>query len=691
MSFEPIQIQGLILGVLAWAWFFWLVPERAFAVGIVLQDPPLFFRMASYKLLRLLALLGLAAFGFLLVPPPADLLTVDYALIVQHLLDGLLMGPLLAIVLTLLFFFALPMAVVKYRHKQEEEPGEWLTVTLVFYRWALLGVAIFAAVGWLGEIPILGEPFLAPLNDVVGAALPILAGLFYLLWWGWPSMFVARLAERPEPIAIDALPDVRRWGLPQMLALLVRRKRQQRQHTGGPGQKLCPSCMRPIDQLEFYESLDFDSCPHCGELIPPVFGLRDYIERLADRAVEIIQSRDQQAKTRKAREAERHEQDVIQRILRATLTMAMRERGTDLHLGSDTNRFIIRCRTDGVLFTMLDLDMLLMRPVISTIKVQANLDISERRKPQDGSIKATIDGRKLDLRVNTSPTPDGETASLRLLYEARVLGSLENLGMSHRALRLLHDTIARPHGLVLVTGPTGSGKSTTLYNSLGAIANGKRNIITLEDPIEFNIEGLTQMQVDPRKNFTFASGLRTILRQDPDVIMVGEIRDGETAKMAVDAAMTGHLVFSTLHTIDTISTLDRLLDLGVESHRHAEALVLLVAQRLIRLVCRECAEQHEVSAAELEQMGLAGGPSRLVLKRGVGCELCHQTGYYERAGIYELLQPESELRNLIAQRAPASQLRQVARNHGMRTLLEDGMVKVVLGRTTIEEVVRVTN
>jgi type II secretory ATPase GspE/PulE/Tfp pilus assembly ATPase PilB-like protein len=255
----------------------------------------------------------------------------------------------------------------------------------------------------------------------------------------------------------------------------------------------------------------------------------------------------------------------------------------------------------------------------------------------------------------------------------------------------MEKAIQNPHGLILVTGPTGSGKSTTLYNALSSITDGRRNIITLEDPIEFKIDGLNQMQVEPSKNFTFVTGLRSILRQDPDVIMVGEIRDGETAKMAVDASMTGHLVFSTLHTIDTTTAVGRLHDLGVDPHQHAEALMMIVAQRLVRLICNHCGEEYKVSAEDLAAMGFPGGPEKLVVRRGMGCRLCYSSGYFDREGIYELLEARGTIARMIAERAAPQTIRNEARRLGMRTLLEDGLSKVVLGRTSLEELKRVTS
>jgi type II secretory ATPase GspE/PulE/Tfp pilus assembly ATPase PilB-like protein len=264
--------------------------------------------------------------------------------------------------------------------------------------------------------------------------------------------------------------------------------------------------------------------------------------------------------------------------------------------------------------------------------------------------------------------------------------------MNARNVSLFARLIARPSGLILVTGPTGSGKSTTLYNALESIATGERNIITLEDPIEYKVSGLTQMQINPKKGFTFATGLKTILRQDPDVIMVGEIRDQETAKMAIDAAATGHLVFSTLHAVDTIAVQGRVKDLGIEITRYADVMLLVLAQRLVRLTCPRCSEAEDITREQLAIAGLPGAPQpKYSVVRGKGCPHCHETGYRGREGIYEFFSPNDELRAMMGRGDSLQSLRRRARALGMRTILEDGLTKVLLGRTTLEEVMRVTS
>ena len=668
---KPEKIPSLAAGLVIWAWFFAWAPSRCFKAGIALEDPPIFLKLPPFKWFQRLALLGVIFIA----------LQLDLGKTISEIAPDRLIGPAVAALLSIILLFALPEMTAHGRIQREESPGEWKTPMLVLFRWIWLGLMLLLALPGV-------EEFFGGVSPAVGAGLAVAGALIFLLWWGLPGMAVARLAEDDDPLAISILSTVRWIGLPAWLRFKIQSGSGGKVSAKSGEQKLCPTCMRPIDAIDAYESLKFDACPHCTELIPPVFNIEDYIKHYADRIKELS---DAKASGRKASRPGKHENDIVQRIMRAMLTMAVRDRATDLHLVAEGQSFMVRGRTDGILYTMLDLPEELMRPMISSIKVQCNMDIAERRKPQDGSFKTTTDDKKLDVRVNTSPSPNGETASLRLLYRQEVLGSLDKLGMSRRNHRILKEYITRPHGMILVTGPTGSGKSTTLYNALGAIADGKRNIITLEDPIEFKIDGLNQMQVDASKNFGFASGLRSILRQDPDVIMVGEVRDSETAKMAIDAAMTGHLVFTTLHTIDTTTSIGRLFDLGVDPHRHAEALLLIIAQRLVRLNCRHCLETYEVTSEQFDAMGLAGGPEKMLLKRGIGCPRCHETGYYEREGIYEILTPDDQLRTLICAKSAPAEIRREARRQGMRTLLEDGLTKAILGRTTIDEVMRVTN
>jgi general secretion pathway protein E len=683
MNLSQYQIISMVILFLAWILLFVVAPARAFQLGLIQEDPPLFFKLRPFRVIQVLALAGMVALGYTL---PADWFNRNVGDLAAELMDANL-GALIGLAGTLLLLFAFPEMTARQRLARDESAGEFRTPMLVLFRWVWLGVVLLAGLGFLGHLPVLEEFIAYPVGIVPGVALAAGGALLFIIWWGVPGMMVARLAEQEDPHAITALPTVRWWGLPAWLMFGLKRGFRSKNKYESREHKLCPTCMRPIDLIEMYDSLRFDVCPHCKELIPPVFSLEEYIRHYSDLVREMNEV---QSDGKKRGRVGRHESDIVQRILRGAFSLALSERATDLHFVCEGDNFMVRARTDGMLYTMLELHEALMRSVISALKVQANLDITERRKPQDGSFKVNINDKNVDIRINTSPSSGGETASLRLLYRHEVLGSLEKSGMTNKVHREIVDYIQRPHGLILVTGPTGSGKSTTLYNALATIADGKRNIITLEDPIEYKIDGLTQMQVEPKKNFTFVSGLRSILRQDPDVIMVGEIRDGETAKMTIDAAMTGHLVFSTLHTIDTSTCIGRLSDLGVDAHRHAEALLLILAQRLVRLNCEMCVEEYEMTAEELEAVGLPGGPERLILKRSHGCPRCHETGYFEREGIYEILAPNDRLREMIGQQVNSTELKRESRRMGMRTLQEDGLAKAILGRTTIEEVLRVT-
>jgi type II secretory ATPase GspE/PulE/Tfp pilus assembly ATPase PilB-like protein len=677
----------MALGVACWAWFFVLAPARSFKVGVEVEDLPVFFKMGGFKLSRYI-FLGLFIFVGWAAPidPVKQLDTMIFN-------AGDVTAIPLAIGLTLFVLFLFPYAVAGARQRKGVAPGAWRTPMLALYAWTWLGVVILFVLG----IP---QAWFPPLTDVVGQQLDINValglslggGLFYLAWWGLPGASVSRKAAVGDAHALSDLPAVRWWGFPSWVSHLFTTPRNRRipeKDASGKDRKFCPSCMRAIDNIDDYASLDFDHCPHCKELIPAAYALKDYIVHCAAEAAETRSLSG--GKGRAAKRASKIEEDLVQRILRGILTFGVRSRATDIHVVNDSSTLLVRMRIDGVLQTIFTLSQELNRVIISVVKVMANLDISEQRKPQDGSFKTNVDDVRLDVRINTSPTSEGESASLRLIYRHRCLGSIDNLGMTKRARGVLAGNIRHPHGLILVTGPTGSGKSTTLYNSLATITDGQRNIITLEDPIEFKLDGLTQMQVDHRKGFEFASGLRTILRQDPDVIMIGEVRDPETAKMAVDASMTGHLVFTTLHTIDTTTAIGRLHDLGVDPHQHAEALLLIIAQRLVRLICPHCAEEFKVTREELADQGMPGGPAKLLLRRGSGCDHCFHTGYFEREGIYEVLQANNLIKSMIGNRAAPMEIRDEARRDGMRTLLEDGLVKVILGRTTIDELKRVTS
>jgi general secretion pathway protein E len=352
----------------------------------------------------------------------------------------------------------------------------------------------------------------------------------------------------------------------------------------------------------------------------------------------------------------------------------------------------IRKRVDGILYDMLAPQKHVQAKLISRIKIMAKMDIAEKRLPQDGRIEIRIADKNIDLRVSSLPTAFGERVVMRLLDKSNVLLSLEQLGMSPRDLNLLMKLIKAPHGIVLVTGPTGSGKTTSLYSALSVLNRPDVNIITVEDPIEYQINGISQVQVNAKIDLTFANGLRTIVRQDPDIILVGEIRDIETAVMAIQAALTGHLVFSTLHTNDAASAVTRLIDMGVEPFLVSSSVNAIMAQRLVRKICSHCREAYRAAPEYLEQLNLPREFHDAVLYRGSGCEECLHTGYQGRVGIYELMVLSEHIKSIILTTSDAGQIKREAMadaENPMQTLRLDGLQKVLNGVTTLEEVFRV--
>jgi general secretion pathway protein E len=378
----------------------------------------------------------------------------------------------------------------------------------------------------------------------------------------------------------------------------------------------------------------------------------------------------------------------IIRLINALLTQALRANASDIHLEAFETRSVVRLRVDGALRDVLEPPRALHAALVSRIKIMAQLDIAEKRLPQDGRITLRLAGRPVDVRVSTLPTGHGERVVLRLLDKQAGRLQLDSLGMNPEALRQLDLLIQQPHGIVLVTGPTGSGKTTTLYAALSRLDATQLNMMTVEDPIEYDLDGIGQTQVNARIDMTFARALRAILRQDPDVIMIGEIRDLETAQIAVQASLTGHLVLATLHTNDSAGAITRLVDMGVEPFLLASSLLGVQAQRLVRKVCPACRKPHAPDAAE--RTAFNGSPVPEVIYAAEGCAACNWTGYQGRTGIYELLTIDDEVRRLIHDTAAEAQLRQYAMKHGMSTLRGDGLRWVAEGVTTFEEVLRVT-
>ncbi len=413
----------------------------------------------------------------------------------------------------------------------------------------------------------------------------------------------------------------------------------------------------------------------------------------------------------------------IIRFVNSLIFNASKEKASDIHIEPGDKEVTVRFRVDGVLQEVKRAPRAHLSSIIARVKIMAGLNIAEKRLPQDGRIRRKIAGKEVDMRVATAPTAHGERVTIRLLDKSAVMLNLRGIGMASDHLRVVLDTIARPHGIFLVTGPTGSGKTTTLYSALSEINQPELNILTVEDPVEFQLPGISQVQVQSKINLTFASGLRSFLRHDPDVIMVGEIRDLETAEIAIQASLTGHLVLSTIHTNDAATGITRLVDLGVQPFLVASSLCALQAQRLIRRVCKECREavtpttqvlnelnidpvafaagkgaealrspiRDEKGVIEpLEAVNPEGIPPRGKLWEARGCEACHGTGYSGRTGIYEVLEITEPVRRMAIQRASGAEIKEAALADGMRTLRDDGAHKLLTGMTTVDEIMRVT-
>lgn len=378
------------------------------------------------------------------------------------------------------------------------------------------------------------------------------------------------------------------------------------------------------------------------------------------------------------------------RFVNLVLGQAIRDRASDIHIEPAEDQVRVRYRIDGVLQEMPSAPKQIQAGLISRLKIMASIDIAERRIPQDGRMAVSVSGRKIDLRVATLPTVWGEKIVMRILDQSSTALDIKALGMSKRNLEVYHRAYTQPYGLALITGPTGSGKSTTLYSTIQDVASPGVNIITVEDPVEYRLPGINQVQVNNQAGLTFAKALRSILRSDPDIALIGEIRDAETATIAIEAALTGHMVFSTLHTNDAASAVTRLGEMGVEPFLVGTALDVVVAQRLVRRLCAECKEPHQLSPAEIESLEL---PMEEVQQgqifRPVGCQACADTGYRGRAAVHEVLDVTPEISRMAVQQASSMEIEEAARKNGMRSLRQDGMDKVLQGLTTVEEVLRV--
>jgi general secretion pathway protein E len=380
----------------------------------------------------------------------------------------------------------------------------------------------------------------------------------------------------------------------------------------------------------------------------------------------------------------------IIKLVNHILSQSIKARASDIHIEPYQDSFKVRYRVDGILYDLLSPPKWIQPALTSRIKVMSKLNIAEKRLPQDGRFEVKIGQQNIDVRVSTLPTTFGERVVMRLLNKSSNIFELGEIGLSKNQLKTIKELVASPNGIILVTGPTGSGKTTTLYSVLSSINTPDINIITIEDPVEYQLKGISQIQVNPKIELTFARGLRSIVRQDPDVILIGEIRDRETAEIAVQSALTGHLVFSTLHTNDSPSAITRLVDIGVEPFLISSSLMAVIAQRLVRVLCEHCKEAYK---PDMTVQSLGVRPDRLskyTFYRAKGCDKCFQTGYRGRIGIYEIMLMDNKIKTLIQRTVDSFQIKQEALKLGMATLRRDGIEKVLRGITTIEEVVRVT-
>lgn len=446
------------------------------------------------------------------------------------------------------------------------------------------------------------------------------------------------------------------------------------------------------DILRFITGLNVEPClarPSDIKLLIEQHYMRRVMQESQDEQVEVVEEVEEEEigdPTRLAKEA------LVIRLVDMLTRNAVRERATDIHIEPFERSLRIRYRIDGILHEVPAPAKRFHPAIVSRIKIMANLDITERRKPQDGRIRIRVFGREIDLRVSIIPTMFGESVVLRILDKSAALLTLEQLGMMLDDLSKFERVIQVPYGIILATGPTGSGKTTTLYAAIQKLYTPELKFITIEDPVEYQIDGVNQIQVNPQIGVTFANALRSILRHDPDIIMVGEIRDAETAEIAIHAALTGHLVFSTLHTNDAPGAITRLLEMGMEPFLVASALQGILAQRLVRKICEQCKIEYDPGDA-VREMLIAEGfeeAANCKLYKGIGCDNCRYTGYFGRTGIFELLVMDETIREMVLRKASSGEIRQVAIEHGMHTLRQDGLRKAILGITTIEEVERAT-
>jgi len=421
------------------------------------------------------------------------------------------------------------------------------------------------------------------------------------------------------------------------------------------------------------------------------YELGEYDDILEKLGTEVVFKEDEEEEDSKRLEAISKEAPIIQ-LVNMLIVQGVKDRASDIHIEPNEKGLLIRFRIDGMLHDIRTLPNTIKSAVISRIKILSKMDIAERRLPQDGRFQVKFGTREVDLRVSSIPTVLGEKVVLRLLDKSKGLIQLEQLGFTPEQLEEFKSIISKSYGIVLLTGPTGSGKTTTLYAALNQVNSKDKNIITVEDPVEYKLNRINQIQIKPKINLTFANTLRSILRQDPDIIMVGEIRDSETAQIAVQAALTGHLVFSTLHTNDAASALTRLIDMNVETFLISSSVIGVIAQRLVRVICEKCKEEYTPGKNVLSGLNIkdkSNNDGKIKLYRGTGCSFCKNTGYYGRTSIYELIVLDEEIRALIISKTSSNIIKDTAIKKGMKTLKYNGLEKALQGITTIEEVLRV--
>ncbi|MDP8218494.1 MAG: ATPase, T2SS/T4P/T4SS family [Candidatus Theseobacter exili] len=459
-----------------------------------------------------------------------------------------------------------------------------------------------------------------------------------------------------------------------------------------------PSNIELLDEIrlavEFPIEPLFSSESEIAAALKKYYGIgAETVQRMLDESESTIEIEKNQFKAEDIASAEDLAEDAsIIKFVNQIFCEAYSERATDIHIEPFENDLKIRYRIDGILYNASIPPMIkrFHNSIVSRIKIMANLDISERRLPHDGRIKIKIGSDELDLRVSILPTAFGESVNIRILSGSLSFLTLEQLGLLREDQKLIESMIKKPHGILFVTGPTGSGKTTTLYACLSRLNNDENKIITIEDPIEYVIKGLSQIQIQEKIGLTFARGLRSMLRHDPDIMMIGEVRDYETAEVTIRVALTGHLVFSTVHTNDASGAITRLIDMGVEPYLVASSLEGVLAQRLVRLICKDCKTVVHTTPDHFSSLGVTSIPNNFKSYEGKGCESCNFTGYRGRTAIYELLQINDEIRDLIVSRKPANVIKEAALRNGLRTLRFDGWEKVKQGITSLNEVLRVT-